>query len=119
VFRQLAINGQAVKLPELTKAEQSLLWDQGQVSPGHPKAEIVTSIAEALKSSGYDWATTLNIFKVIQEGSVFPTHFSIVNNKFLVFPNSENSRPTIYNLDTCEYVESPEENKLMALTFWM
>ena len=108
-----------MKLPELTKAEQSLLWDQGQVSPGHPKAEIVTSIAEALKSSGYDWATTLNIFKVIQEGSVFPAHFSIVNNKFLVFPDSENSRPTIYNLDTCEHVDSPGENKLMALTFWM
>tara|TARA_A100001201_G_scaffold115088_1_gene98710 strand:- start:114 stop:434 length:321 start_codon:yes stop_codon:yes gene_type:complete len=106
-----------VNLPELTKAEQMLLWGQGQVNLDHPKATVVLTIAEALKSSGYDWATILNIFKVVQERGELPSHFSIVNNKFLVFPSG--SSQAIYNLQDCEYVKEPGESKLMALTFWM
>tara|TARA_Y100001937_G_scaffold24098_1_gene34655 strand:- start:1359 stop:1679 length:321 start_codon:yes stop_codon:yes gene_type:complete len=106
-----------VNLPELTKAEQTLLWGQGQVNLDHPKATVILTIAEALKSSGYDWATVLNIFKVIQEGESLPTHFSIVNNKFLVF--SSGPGQTIYSLESCEYVKDPGEGKLMALTFWI
>ena len=109
---------QPVSLPELTIVEQSLLWDQGHVTPDHPKADIVLSIAEALKSAGYDWATILNIFKIIQESPSFPTHFSIVNNKFLVFSTSDDGQ-IIYSLNECKYIDSPGEHKLMALTFWM
>ena len=59
-YRSLDANCKAVNLPELTKAEQMLLWGQGQVNLDHPKATVVLTIAEA-KSSGYDWATILNI----------------------------------------------------------
>ena len=108
-----------MNLPELTKTEQSLLWDQGHIGPGHPKAAVLLTIAEALKTSGYDWATVLNIFKIIQQNNHLPKLFSIVNNKFLVFTNADETSQILYNLDSCEYTEDPAENKLIALTFWI
>jgi len=107
-----------MNLPELTISEKSLLWDQGFVDLDHPKADLLLSVAEALKSSGYDLATVLDIIKRIQEFAYLPSYFSIVNNTFLVFPKAEDEQ-YIYSLLDCEYIDSPGERKLMALTFWM
>ena len=107
-----------MNLPELTIPEKSLLWDQGFVDLDHPKADILLSVAEALKSSGYDLATVLDIIKRIQEFDYLPAYFSIINNKFLAFPKVKDEQ-RIYSLLDCEYIDSPEERKLMALTFWI
>jgi hypothetical protein len=122
---------------ELTKSEQALIWDQGFIDAKHPIADKVLSIAEALKTSGYDLATILGIMKGIQNNpySLLPKYFSIVNNKYLVVPyikgpnpNKETSHKEIIS-DMCIFnlndgsdtplVDLPDEPKLMALTFWL
>jgi hypothetical protein len=104
-------------LQGLSPAEQSLLWDQGFVGPDHKKAEAIMSIAEALKASGYDFATILIIIKLIQGEDGLPSHFSIVNNRFIVIPAVR-----VYDLSQGAYLGSDEGagiRKLMALTFWI
>ena len=107
----------------LTTSEQLLIWDQGTVNEGHDKSGILLSVSEALKSSGFDFATILTIMKVIQEWGELPDSFSIVNNEYLVFSYSEEELETVYNLTKGEYLEGHPAcdgiRKLMALTFWL
>jgi len=105
----------------LTTAEQTLVWDQGTVNKGHDKANILLSVSEALKSSGFDFATILTIMKIIQERGDLPNVFSIVNNEYLVFSYNAEAE-TVYDLTEGEYLEHPvgtSIRKLMALTFWL
>lgn len=109
----------------LTTSEQLLIWGQGAVNEDHDKSGILLSVSEALKSSGFDFATILTIMKVIQEQGELPDSFSIVNNEYLVFSYgySEEESETVYNLAKGEYFEEHPAcdgiRKLMALTFWL
>ena len=108
---------------ELTKPEQSLIWDQGFMDAEHPSAPRLLSITEALKASGYDLATILGIVKGVQSNSILPEYFSIINNKYLVFPIT-GSPSDVYVFDLNDGLDNPltdlpDEPKLMALTFWL
>jgi hypothetical protein len=114
-----------VNLAELTNPEQTLIWEQGFMTPEHPQAERLLSVIEALKASGYDLATILSIVKGIQGMGYeslqeLPKHFSIINNKYLLVPapTEESMLFDINNIMGPALEAPPEEQKLMALTFW-
>ena len=109
-----------MNLTELTKPEQSLVWDQGFMTLDHPKAERLLAIVEALKASGFDLATVLSIVKGIQKYGALPTHFSIINNRYLSLPTEQAT--LLLDIDDIDggALKAPvSEQKLVALTFWL
>lgn len=108
-------------LNSLSTSEQTLIWDQGFVNEDHTEANALLSISEALKASGYDFATVLTIMKCIQIRGKLPPYFSIINNEFLVFPDHPQEE-AVFNITTGTWLDSVIQTpirKLMALTFWL
>ena len=117
-----------MNLISLTNPEQSLIWEQGFMTPDHPQAERLLSVVEALKTSGYDLATILSIVKGIQNSLGYadiqelPKHFSIINNKYLSVPLQSGQESAFFDIEEIgapALEATPGEQKLMALTFWL
>lgn len=117
-----------MNLVPLTNPEQGLMWEQGFMTPDHPQAERLLSVVEALKTSGYDLATVLSIVKGIQsiagyaDTQELPKHFSIINNKYLSVPLQLGRGSAFFDIEEIgapELDTTPDEQKLMALTFWL
>jgi hypothetical protein len=98
------------------------------MTPAHTKADKLMAVVEALKTAGYDLAVILSIVKGIQGTGYeslqeLPDHFSIINNKYLSIPApAPVDVPLLFDMNntTGPAIEvPPEEQKLMALTFWL
>lgn len=94
----------------LTKSEVTALT---KISPSGLR-DSIRSAGDALKLSGYEFSTIFDIVLNIHKQEETPKHFSIINNRYLTFPESQ-----IYDLVECESVSTPQEDKLMAITFWI
>jgi|TARA_B100001964_G_C14016259_1_gene501694 hypothetical protein len=95
----------------LTKSEQLALT---RINPKAKLEPFTVPVGDALKLSGYEFAVIFDIFLNLYSLPTCPDFFSIINNRYLTFPNGD-----VYDLIECTKVSTPKEKKLMALTFWI
>lgn len=78
-------------------------------------SEKFLPICAALKLAGYDTAIISEIMRYVQAKNPIPERFSIVNNRYLACTDG-----LVYDLEQCKALMGvPEEQKKMALTFWI
>ena len=95
----------------LTKSEQQALI---KINKDRILETFTVPVGDALKIAGYEFSVIFDIFLNLYGLADLPEFFSIINNRYLTFPDGY-----IYDLLECIKVDTPKEKKLMALTFWI
>jgi hypothetical protein len=92
----------------LSSAEQKLFVRKKELT------DKLLPICEALKLSGFETATIADIMDNLQNEPELPSRFSIINNRYLVYRGD-----LIYDLQKSIVIEQPDEEKKMAIIFWI
>jgi hypothetical protein len=92
----------------LSSAEQKLFVRKKELT------DKLLPICEALKLSGFETATIADIMDNLQNEPELPNRFSIINNRYLVY-----KRDLVYDLQKSVVIEQPDEEKKMAVIFWI
>jgi len=92
----------------LTNAEQKIFVRKSEF------ADKLIPICEALKLAGFEIATIADIMENLQNEKELPAKFSIINNRYLVY-----KKDLVYDLYKSTAIEQPDEQKRMAIIFWI